>query len=148
MLQRVLDDLASGREHIGEDPPIEDPSGGRSNDIAGLAYSPAGGLYVVEDTHSSYHPKWGGGLRRPGSFIEQAKALVDQLHAWYGPIPGLEPDYVTQTAHGVHFYDSMVVIEKRHRKQPQPVYRGAPSMPLSPAEEELLRHMDRLARGG
>ena len=105
-----------------------------------------GGLYVVEDTHSSYHPQWGGGLRRPGTFVEQAKTMIDQLHAWYGPVPGLEPDYVTQTAHGLHFYDSMVVIEKRHHDAPQPVYRGTPALALSEQEEELLRHMDREAK--
>jgi predicted O-methyltransferase YrrM len=102
-----------------------------------------GGLYVVEDTHSSYNAYWGGGLRQPGTFIEQAKLMIDQLHAWYGPVPGLAPDYVTQTTHGLHFYDSMVVVEKRTRGPPQPVCSGTPTIPMSAEELEFLAEIAR-----
>ena len=104
-----------------------------------------GGLYVVEDTHSSYHAHWGGGLRRPGTFIEQAKLMIDQMHAFYGPVPGLSPDYVTQTVQGLHFYDSMVVVEKRARQVPQPVYAGTPTVAMTDKEKQFLAHMDREA---
>jgi hypothetical protein len=102
-----------------------------------------GGLYVVEDTHSSYHPHWGGGLRRQGTFIEQAKLMIDQIHALYGPVPGLVPDYITQTAYGLHFYDSMVVVEKRARGKPQPVYAGEPTVAMTEKERDFLAFMDR-----
>ena len=39
------------------------------------------GVYLVEDLHSAYWPLEGGGLRKPGSFIERAKGFVDQMHA-------------------------------------------------------------------
>ncbi|MFN3511943.1 MAG: class I SAM-dependent methyltransferase [Phenylobacterium sp.] len=42
-----------------------------------------GGLYVIEDLHTAYMPKWEGGLRRPGSAIELVKQLIDDMHAWY-----------------------------------------------------------------
>lgn len=42
-----------------------------------------GGLYIIEDLHSSYWPKWGGGLRRPGSGVELVKSLIDDMHAWF-----------------------------------------------------------------
>ena len=102
----------------------------------------AGGVYLVEDTHSSYHAHWGGGLRRPGTFIEQAKLLIDQLHAWYGPVPGLEIDEITRTAFALHFYDSMVVIEKRQVEKPVSLYRGEATLPLNVAEMQFLAHMD------
>ena len=104
-----------------------------------------GGLYVVEDTHSSYHAHWGGGLRRPGTFIEQAKLMIDQMHAFYGPVAGLAPDYITQTVQGLHFYDSMLVVEKGKREAPQPVYAGTAAVSMSDEEKQFIAHMDREA---
>jgi hypothetical protein len=106
-----------------------------------------GGIYVVEDTHSSYNEHWGGGLRRPGTFIEQAKNMIDQLHALYGLAPGLAPDYATQTVHGLHFYDSMLVIEKRLRERPQAVYRGVPTLEMSAEERRFLALMEQEGGG-
>lgn len=101
-----------------------------------------GGLYVAEDLHTSYHPPWGGGLRRPGTFIEFAKQLVDQLHAWYGPPPGLKVDYITRMTFALHFYDSMLVIEKRLIDPPRSAYSGEPTFPLSADELQFLARMD------
>jgi hypothetical protein len=42
-----------------------------------------GGVYLVEDLHPSYWSNFGGGYRRPGTFIEHAKDLVDSLNAWH-----------------------------------------------------------------
>jgi hypothetical protein len=109
------------------------------------AVSP-GGLYVAEDLHSSYLPRWGGALRSPGSFIELGKRMIDQLHAWYGPIPGLQPDYVTANTFALHFYDSMLVLEKRPITMPEPLYSGEPSLPLEAADLRSLAYMD--ARAG
>jgi hypothetical protein len=71
------------------------------------------GVYICEDVHTSYIPAFGDGLRRPGTFIEFAKGLVDWLHAWYCAQPGQELDPFPRSTHGMHFYDSMVVLEKR-----------------------------------
>lgn len=101
-----------------------------------------GGVYFAEDLHSSYFPNWGGGLGQPGTFIEMAKQLVDQLHAWWGPIPGLPPDLVTQTAFAVHFYDSILVIEKRRRGPAEAVYSGEPTLEQSPGELDFLARID------
>ena len=68
--------------------------------------------------------------------------LVDQLHAWYTPIEGLEVDYITRTAFGLHFYDSMLVIEKRRLHPPQALYTGEPSLPLNASELQFLARMD------
>ena len=103
------------------------------------------GLYVVEDLHTSYLPRWGGGLRRPGTFIEFAKLLVDQLHAWYGPIEGLRADIVTQTAYALHFYDSLLVVEKRRIAKPEPVYSGTPAIPMAGGETRGLAEIDAMA---
>ena len=44
-----------------------------------------GGVFLVEDTHSSYWPGHGGGLRREGTFVEEAKRLIDALHSLRWP---------------------------------------------------------------
>lgn len=70
-----------------------------------------GGLYLIEDLHSSYWPGfYQGGYRRRGSAIELAKALIDDMHGWYHQVPGQLVER-TEIA-GIRFYDSMVVIEK------------------------------------
>jgi hypothetical protein len=71
------------------------------------------GIYICEDVHTAYLPDWGGGLRRPGTFIEYSKALIDALHAWYFVPKGEALDVHTTGTFGLSFYDSMVVIEKR-----------------------------------
>jgi SAM-dependent methyltransferase len=42
-----------------------------------------GGLFMAEDLHCCYWPNWTGGYRRPASFIEYAKRMVDDMHHWY-----------------------------------------------------------------
>lgn len=86
----------------------------------------AEGVYLCEDLHTNYSPQFGGGLRRPGTFIEHAKSLVDSLHGWYG-ISGLEVDGITRSTGSLHFYDSIFVAEKRPMQPPQSSKTGAPS---------------------
>jgi len=101
----------------------------------------AGGVYIAEDLHTSYHGDWGGGLRKPGTFIEHAKTLIDQLHAWYGPPAGLQVDELTRTAFGLHFYDSMLVIEKQSVAAPVQLATGKPTLPMLPIElRQLAEH--------
>ena len=42
-----------------------------------------GGLYMIEDMHTSYWPDWEGGYRREGTAIEYVKRMIDDMHAWY-----------------------------------------------------------------
>ena len=86
------------------------------------------GIYLCEDLHTSYWPEYGGGLRREGSFIEFSKQLIDQLNAWHTRNPELhEVDDFTLSAHSMHFYDSMLVIEKRRMEPPVDRKTGTPS---------------------
>ena len=77
------------------------------------------GLYVCEDTHTSYWAEFQGGYRHLGSFIEYAKTFVDKLHAWYIEDASEDRDETfARSTLGVSFYDSLVVIEKRRRDEP------------------------------
>jgi hypothetical protein len=92
-----------------------------------------GGVYVCEDLHTSYWESHGGGYRKPNTFIETAKGLVDRLNAWHSR--DAETFYVdgwTQQLDSLHFYDSMLVVEKRFRQPPQEFETGARSFPADP----------------
>lgn len=70
------------------------------------------GVYVCEDLHTSYWDGYGGGYQRPGTFIEMSKNLIDELNAWHFRRQDEISDF-TRTAYALHYYDSMLIIEKR-----------------------------------
>ena len=77
------------------------------------------GLYIVEDTHTSYWPGFGGGFRAPESFMEFAKDLIDRMHSWYTEDDAGFPLHpMAREIGGIRFHDSMVVIEKRLKEPP------------------------------
>lgn len=71
-----------------------------------------GGLYLCEDCHTSYWPHYGGGLKNPNSYIEFTKNLIDEINALQSK-NALSPTYNTLNMGGIHFYDSIVVVEKK-----------------------------------
>ena len=77
------------------------------------------GLYVVEDTHTSYWPGFGGGFRAKNSFIEVMKDLIDRMHSWYTDQDDIFPLHVAaKIVRSVRFYDSMVVVERKDSPEP------------------------------
>lgn len=87
-----------------------------------------GGIYICEDLHTSYWSEYGGGYKNPVSFIEYTKDLIDQLNAWHTrDAAALYPNEFSHSAHSIHFYDSVVVIEKRTKQPHQSIKRGTPS---------------------
>ena len=85
-----------------------------------------GGVYLVEDTHSSYLPGLGGGVNKPGTFHELVKALIDDMHAWYhAPLAELSTAaYMAKNLYAISVFDSIVVLEKRKRNPPLALARG------------------------
>lgn len=78
------------------------------------------GVYLCEDTHTSLWSSFGGGYLKHGTFLEHTKGLVDQLLSWHSREPAaLSVNAFTLTTHGIHFYDSIVVIEKRRMEPPR-----------------------------
>lgn len=82
------------------------------------------GIYLCEDLHTSYMIEYGGGHRRMGTFIEYSKSLIDQLNAFHTEQRSLQPNAFTTSVDSMHFYDSVLVIEKRSRKKPQEITSG------------------------
>ena len=84
-----------------------------------------GGIYICEDVHTSYKHYFGGGFRKPSTFMEYAKGLTDEINAWWSEEPSqFFPTQLTRTCVGIHFYDSVVVFEKARRQEPYDVVMG------------------------
>jgi hypothetical protein len=69
------------------------------------------GVYLVEDLHTAYWDECEGGLRKPSTFIELCKDLIDELNADHtrGALP---PTEFTKSTVSMHFYDSVAVFER------------------------------------
>lgn len=81
-----------------------------------------GGIYMCEDCHTSYWDAedWlGGGVEVDGTFIEFTKKLIDEVNGFAMAdqrAPEARPvTYNTKNLYGLHFYDSIVVAEKKFR---------------------------------
>ena len=83
------------------------------------------GVYLCEDLHTSYWQKYGGGYRKRGTFIEYSKNFIDQINAWHSKSGRLEVTDFTRSAYSLHYYDSILVIEKRPVEEPHTVKSGA-----------------------
>ena len=70
------------------------------------------GIYLCEDLGTNYQPEYGGGVRKPGTFIEMAKALVDEVNK-----KGLVTQF-TKTISSITFYSSVVVFEREKYTDP------------------------------
>ena len=69
------------------------------------------GIYLCEDTHTSMFEEFGGGSVSKRTFMGVMKKHIDQLNAYHsrGQVPVTE---FAATTDSMHFYDSIVVIEK------------------------------------
>lgn len=67
------------------------------------------GIYMCEDTHTSYMEGFGAGYGGQ-NFIDYSKRFIDDLHAHFAT--AMQANYNTEAMHSVHYYDSIVVVEK------------------------------------
>lgn len=87
-----------------------------------------GGIYLVEDLHTSYWKEYNGGYRCGRTFIEYAKGLIDELnYVHIRKTVSFSPDRVGHMS-GLHFYDSMLFIEKRKLDLPVSKMTGDPEL--------------------
>ncbi len=72
------------------------------------------GIYVVEDTQTSYWPEWGGqeDPNDPTTSMAMLKRLADGLNYEEYVDEGYQPSYTDRNVVGVHFYHNLVFIEK------------------------------------
>lgn len=100
-----------------------------------------GGLYMVEDIHTSYFPSHGGGgAGMKGTFIDRVKTLIDEMHAWYyAPANGVAPGSIARNLATITIGDSIVALEKRSRNPPLALARGGDGHIKNPP---AMDHMD------
>lgn len=87
------------------------------------------GIYLCEDMHTSYWLQYGGGYKRRGTFIEYTKSLIDRLNAYHSEQHSLHADDFTKNVNSIHYYDSVIVIEKCKREMPRAESTGFYSFP-------------------
>lgn len=82
------------------------------------------GLYLCEDLHTSYWGNYGGGYKSNGSFIEYSKNFIDKINAWHSKEQNLIVDSFTRSVHSIHYYDSILIIQKGLKKAPSNLMTG------------------------
>lgn len=97
-----------------------------------------GGIYLCEDLCTNYWPgHFGGGYKKSDTFIEYSKSLIDQLNAWYSREDCFNVDDFSRNAFSLHYYNGVLVIEKRDISPPMARMKGTPSYPLTDAEQAV-----------
>ena len=70
------------------------------------------GIYVVEDTQTSYWPTWGGGINSTKSSMAFFKTLVDGLNYVEYPVENYRPTYFDKNIVEISFFHNLVFIRK------------------------------------
>lgn len=83
------------------------------------------GIYLCEDTHTSYIYEYHGGYKKKDTFIEYSKNFIDYINAWHSENKNkLDVTDFTKSVYGLHFYTGMVIIEKKVMQPPTDIQRG------------------------
>jgi len=98
------------------------------------------GVYLCEDLHTSYKLKYGGGIRRRGTFIEYSKKFIDQINAFHSEQESFKIDDITKSAWCLHYYDSVLVIEKRPIVKPTEKRTGQASFNAETLPPKKLKY--------
>ena len=77
-----------------------------------------GGIYIVEDLHATYWPKFGGGYQSSKSFMSDISQMYDDMHHWYHS-HGQKISSAKDKLLAIHLYDSMAVFEKKQIEAPR-----------------------------
>ena len=70
-----------------------------------------GGIYMMEDLHAAYLPKYEGGITSRMSIFNTLREIIDDLHQWYHD-SGVTHEFADRLVSGIHIHDSIAVLEK------------------------------------
>ncbi|MDE0472102.1 MAG: hypothetical protein OXH57_09190 [Ekhidna sp.] len=76
------------------------------------------GVYMIEDLHTSYLRKFGGGYWGKRNFFNYLRNVFDDVHSWYHYAPIKHPK-VSDYCSSIHIYDSICVFERGKVVQPK-----------------------------
>ncbi len=74
-----------------------------------------GGIYVIEDTQTSYWENYGGDssdLNNPATMMNFFKGLVDSLNNKEFVLPGYRQSYYDRKVISIHFYHNLIFVYK------------------------------------
>ncbi|MCV2894750.1 class I SAM-dependent methyltransferase [Lentibacter sp. XHP0401] len=77
-----------------------------------------GGTYMIEDLHTAYYPRFGGGFKAPGNFFNTVRKMIDDMHMWYHHKGKPRLPELAREFSGIHVHDSIVVIDKAEALRP------------------------------
>lgn len=103
------------------------------------------GIYLCEDLHTSYWKRYGGGYQNPSSFIEYSKKFIDFINAWHTEDEQLQINDFTRSAYSLHYYDSVLVIEKKMMAPPYSEIRGELVIKLEDFPENKSEVVEKVA---
>lgn len=75
------------------------------------------GFYMIEDLHTAYWRRFGGGYWRRGNFYNYVRRLIDDMHSWYHVTSPSHP-VVSDSLRSIQIYDSICVLEKGRKVMP------------------------------
>ena len=100
------------------------------------------GIYLCEDMHSSYREAFGGGYKKRGTFIEYSKNFIDYINAWHSSkVSKLRVTNFTVSVHSLHYFNSILVIEKRPIEKPFDLTTGTEKLDVYQPNKSLLRRI-------
>lgn len=111
------------------------------------------GIYVVEDTQTSYWPEWGGAEDPEDRSTSMAmlKRLADGLNHVEYVVEPYEPTYTDRHVVGVHFYHNLVFVQKglnTEGTRKKAILRQRYAEPPAAAVPQQSRTLDADAAGG
>ncbi|MBO0748522.1 MAG: hypothetical protein J2O47_09220, partial [Acidimicrobiaceae bacterium] len=94
---------------------------------------PDGAIYVIEDTHTSYWPRWGGDINRDSknTTMGLVKQLVDGLNYEEFLDKDYQPTYTDMHVVGVHCYHNLIFIEKGMNREGSRAAVGERLLPMN-----------------
>lgn len=104
------------------------------------------GIYVVEDTQTSYWPRYGGDPdpQADGTSLAMLKRLTDGLNHEEYLLPDYQPSYTDLHIVGMHWYHNLVFIEKGENREGSP----AKAAMLRTIDLEAAREREQAASAG
>lgn len=80
---------------------------------------PLDGIYIIEDTQTSYWPAWGGSLdhTNPTTTMALVKDLIDGLNHEEFLDPHYQPTTTDLTIKAIHCFHNLVIIEKGDNRE-------------------------------
>jgi len=99
------------------------------------------GVYLCEDLHTSYWLSYGGGHKRRGTFIEYSKNFIDYLNAHHSKQRSLKINAFTNSVNSIHYYDSILVVEKRKIEVPYHEKTGIATFNYQPIHKSIFMRL-------